>query len=71
MSTTLDTRRPSTTIYAPPGTRDEIIAEAIGCILAGRPLPEQLRPPASHTWRPATSEAAFARILAGPGAGAR
>lgn len=53
--------------YEPGPSPAERIAEAIGCILEGRPLPEHLRPQPFTASRPATVEEGIARILAKPG----
>jgi len=54
------------TIYAPPGPeRDALLAECIGSILAGRPLPEAVRPRAAAVERPASVYVGISRILAG------
>ena len=42
-----------------------LIAEAIGCIIEGRALPEHLRPRAVAAPRPATVQEGIARILGG------
>ncbi len=65
MSTATETRRQTAAPYTPPATRDEILAEAIGCIIAGRPLPEYLRAPQVVRARPATAEEGMRPILAG------
>jgi hypothetical protein len=64
MSTEPTTRR-ATASYTRPTTREEIVAEAIGCIISGRPLPEYLRAPTLYRARPATVEEGCARILTG------
>ena len=53
--------------YVPGPSTAEQIAEAIGCIISGRPLPEYLRPQALMVTRPSTVEEGIARILAKPG----
>jgi hypothetical protein len=47
--------------------RDEaaLLAECIGHMLAGTPLPERVRPGAPGARRPATTEEGIAQILAG------
>ena len=51
--------------YSPAATVAEQIAEAIGCIITGRPLPAHLRPAPVAVSRPATVSEGIARILAG------
>jgi hypothetical protein len=53
--------------YVPGPSTAEQVAEAIGCIISGRPLPEYLRPQPLVAMRPATVEEGIARILAKPG----
>ena len=65
MSTATETLRQTATTYAPPATRAEILAEAIGRIITGRPLPEYLQAPQLQLARPATTEEGVRRILAG------
>ena len=65
MSTATETRREPATTYAPPATRDEILADALGRIITGRPLPESLRAPQVRLTRPATVEEGVLRMLAG------
>ena len=67
-SHTRTSRTSSATIkYIPGPSTAEQIAEAIGCIISGRPLPEYLRPQALMVARPTTVEEGIARILAKPG----
>lgn len=49
--------------YVPRPTTAEEIAEAIGCIITGRPLPAHLRPQPFVPARPATVSEGIARIL--------
>ena len=49
--------------YAPPAARDTLLAECIGSILAGKPLPEAVRPPAAAVERPGTIYIGISRIL--------
>jgi len=49
--------------YAPPAARDALLAECIGNILAGKPLPEAVRPPAAAIERPGTVYIGISRIL--------
>jgi hypothetical protein len=53
--------------YTPSTGRDRqaLIAECISSILAGRPLPEGLRPHATPVSRPATVAEGIRRILSG------
>ncbi len=51
--------------YTPPAA-EAAVAEALGCIIAGRPLPERLRAPRYEPSCPATVAAGIARILASP-----
>ena len=53
--------------YVPGPTAAEQIAEAIGCIITGRPLPAYLQPQAFVVARPSSVEEGIARILAKPG----
>ena len=53
--------------YVPGPTTAEQIAEAIGCIITGRPLPAYLQPQPFVVARPASVEEGIARILAKPG----
>jgi hypothetical protein len=45
-----------------------LFAEAVGCVITGRALPEPLRPARREPARPGTVEAGVASTLAGPGA---
>jgi hypothetical protein len=69
MNPVLDSRHTPVASYSPltPAIREAILAEAIGCILGGRPYPEQLRATVYMPPRPATVEAGCAWALAGPG----
>ncbi len=74
MTPVLQTRRassvhpsPYAASYTRPAAEAEV-AEALGCIIAGRPLPERLRAPRYESSCPATVAAGVARILACPGA---
>lgn len=55
------------TVFLPPGSADRqgLIAECISSILAGRPLPEALRPYETAQRRPATVADGIGRILSG------
>ncbi len=76
MSPVLQTRRAPaahTGSYAgsytrPDAAAEAAVAEALGCIIAGRPLPERLRAPRYEPSCPATVAAGIARVLARPGA---
>ena len=65
--TSFTTPRATSTVFAPPAapTKQELIAEAIGCIVNGRPFPEHLRPPTYLTQRPATVRDGIAGIISG------
>jgi hypothetical protein len=52
-------------VYTPGPSKSEEIALAISCVLAGRPLPEHLRPQPIAVARPASVREGIARILAG------
>lgn len=54
--------------YTGAASKQELIAEAIACIISGRPYPEHLAPTtyASSDCPPATCEEGIGRILAGP-----
>jgi hypothetical protein len=64
MSTELHTRQAAT--YTGPSSREATLAEALGCIIHGLPLPEGLRPPSFATARPASAEAWIGRTLSEP-----
>ena len=66
MSNELATSRDTAFAYTRPATRDEMVAEAIGCIITGRAFPEYLRAPSHEPARPASVAAGITRILAGP-----
>lgn len=51
--------------YTPGTSKADEIALAIGCILAGRPLPAHLRPQPVAIARPASVSEGVARILTG------
>ena len=51
--------------YVPP-VRDELLAEGLRSLVAGRPLPEALRPAPRPFAAVATVADGIARILAGP-----
>jgi hypothetical protein len=62
------TSQSATTVLAPPSStpsKQELIAEAIDCIISGRPYPEHLRPTTYAAERPRTVEAGITRILRG------
>ena len=67
MSTTPATRSVHGAPYAPPA-RAALLSEGLQCIVAGRPLPEALRPAAVSFPAVATVADGIAHILAGPGA---
>ena len=60
------TSSPAITDVPGPSTAEQI-AEAIGCIITGRPLPAYLRPQPLMIARPSSVEEGIARILAKPG----
>ena len=66
-SQTIATTTGASTAYAPPAApeKEALIAECIGRIITGRPLPEALRPQVPDVQRPETVEEGIARILAG------
>jgi hypothetical protein len=68
-SSDMRTSRTSSTAikYVPGPSTAEQVAEAIGCIITGRPLPAYLQPQPLAIARPATVEEGIARILAKPG----
>ena len=74
--TTITTGRAAVSISYEPATTSsqdmqssqELIAEAIGCIISGRPLPAHLRPTVLASSRPTTVQDGIARILAGTSA---
>jgi hypothetical protein len=65
MSTTRDA-----VSYARGASKQELIAEAIACIISGRPYPEHLAPTtfAAASSPAASCEEGIGRILAGPAA---
>ena len=66
--TSFTTPRPTSTVFAPPAAapnKQELIAEAIGAIINGRPFPEHLRPPSYLTQRPATVRDGITGIISG------
>ena len=66
MSTARQITRPAAAAtYTPASDLDAVLAEAIGCIITGRPLPEFLRAPALESVRPASVEEGVRRILTG------
>ena len=63
--TDLAARAAAPTVYAPASSSD-VLADALGRIITGRPLPEALRPVEQVTTAPRTVEEGLSRILAGP-----
>jgi hypothetical protein len=65
MTTTTSTS--TTTVFTAPAapTKQELIAQAIACIISGRPYPEHLRVTTYAVERPRTVEAGITRILRG------
>jgi hypothetical protein len=51
--------------YVPAASAAEQVAEAIGCIITGRPLPAHLSAAPVPVARPATVSEGISRILAG------
>ena len=66
MSDLITRRATATAAYTPPSTPGDALADAIGCIITGRPLPESLRPQLPVPAGAATVQEGIARILAGP-----
>ena len=62
MSITTNTRPEIAGTYAPPASRETLLAQAFSCILNGRPFPEALRPPSYTSARPESVEAGLARV---------
>jgi hypothetical protein len=52
--------------YKRTSTEAEILADALGRIITGRPLPEALRPTTYAGARPASVQDGLARIVAAP-----
>jgi hypothetical protein len=67
MSNTTELRTTDGTAYVPP-VREALLAEGLRCVVAGRPLPEALRPASAPFPAVATVAEGIARILAGPAA---
>ena len=66
MRTQPETRRETASPYSPAGAREALLFEALTCTITGRPLPEQLRPPAPQAPRPASAEEGLRWIVGGP-----
>ena len=60
------TTRATATTFTAPSTNVDVLGEALGRIITGRPLPESLRPAAIGVPSPATAQEGIAWILAGP-----
>jgi hypothetical protein len=60
-----ETRSPAATTYTPVNDRDGTLADALDCIICGRPLPEYLRVTRADSVRPRTVEEGILRILGG------
>lgn len=58
-----DTNRTSVGGYGPAASAAEQVAEAIGCIVSGRPLPAHFRPAPFAVSSPATVGEGIARVL--------
>jgi hypothetical protein len=69
MPTPFDSRRETVPPSTPSAVRITLVAEALTCVITGRPMPESLRAPSIGRTRPPTAEAGIAWILAGPGSG--
>ena len=67
--TTIATSAAAPTVYSPAPTKADVLADALGRIITGRPLPEALRPVDVVTGAPATVQEGIARILTGARAG--
>ena len=67
MSNTTEPRTTDGSAYVPP-VREALLAEGLRCIVAGRPLPEALRPASAPFPAVASVAEGIARILAGPAA---
>ena len=65
MSNATTTRTVDRATYLAP-TRADLLADGLRCIVAGRPLPEALRPAPVALPAAATVHEGIARILAGP-----
>ncbi|MFL5577798.1 MAG: hypothetical protein ACJ79S_17725 [Gemmatimonadaceae bacterium] len=71
MRTAPESRGETAIAPTPSAGRAEVLAEALGCIITGRPLPESVRAPSYEAVRPATVEVGIAWIIAGPGSSIR
>ena len=71
MSTATESRSPAAPSYTPHRERAALLADALGCIISGRSLPEILRAPSLDPGRPTSVEDAIRRILAGGSTAAR
>ena len=65
MSDIITHRAAATAGFTPSSSTGSVLADALGRIITGRPLPEGLRPQAVVTAAPATVEEGIAGILAG------
>jgi hypothetical protein len=66
MTTTLTHPAAAPTVLVPSTGTDDVLADALGRIITGRPLPESLRPVAEPTAAPATVQEGIEWILGGP-----
>lgn len=66
MRTSTDSHPVPGTSYTPGPERDAILADALGCIISGRPLPESLRSAPVDVARPSCVEDGIRRMLDGP-----
>jgi hypothetical protein len=65
MHASIDTRAATAARYTPGAERATVLADALGCIISGRPLPESLRAPSPACARPDTVEEGIRRIVGG------
>ena len=61
--TDLIARAAAPTVYAPSPAKAELLADALNCIISGRPFPDGLCPPAAAPSAPATVRDGISRIL--------
>ena len=54
------------TAFTPPPRPADLLADALGCIITGRPHPQRVRPPAMATACPTTVAEGIPWLLAGP-----
>ena len=68
MTTTLTPRATAPTVFVPSTGTADVLADALGRIITGRPLPESLRPAPAATAAPATVQEGIGWILDGQSA---